>query len=241
MKIVGIIPARAGSKRLADKNTRVMCGRPLWEWSAVQAHESGVIDAVAVTTNDDRVGRDILGKVHPLVHVRIERPEHLSRGQPGSMIHTIRHAYSEAVASIYEFDALCILQPSSPLRTGEDIAACAQIMETHGAESVVSVSPGPDDLCFIKQWAGRMERVTNIIIPNGAIYMMRTEALLAGEDWYAPCERSRCYAYEMPAERSLDINVHFEFEVAEKFLMEQRRCLEESSRRNKSSNASSAS
>ena len=127
------------------------------------------------------------------------------------MFPVVQHAFNQVIhltGSI--FGAVCVLQPTSPFRTGADIAACVDIMETSGAYSVVSVFDGPEDLAFKVRHAGRLERVPEIVVPNGAIYLLRTDALERGQDWYG----DHIYHHKMPRDRSLDINVHFDLEVA---------------------------
>jgi CMP-N,N'-diacetyllegionaminic acid synthase len=208
MKTMALIPARAGSRRLRNKNTTELGGLPLWRHAVGHARASGVIDHIAVSTNDPEII-----KCADASFVLLERPDNLAQGQSGSMIHVVRHAV-ETLKKTHEFDAICILQPTSPFRTGADIAACVDMLDQRGVESVVSVTKGPDDLAFVIRHANRMDRLPNIVIPNGAIYAMKVDVIERGDDWYG----AYAYGYVMPNERSLDINIGFDLEVAKLYL-----------------------
>lgn len=204
MKVLGIIPARAGSKRLHNKNTAELGGLPLWRHALKHAEASGVIAATVLSTNDAAI------KASSMDVWTIDRPEELARDDT-EMLPVIRHAVDEVHRLTQPlFEAVCILQPTSPFRTGADIAACVRIMCETGARSVVSVFDGPDDLAFVVRHANRLERLPHILVPNGAIYLLTVEALNSGEGWYG----DHAYGYKMPRDRSLDINVSFDLEVA---------------------------
>ena len=175
MKILGIIPARHGSKRLRRKNTMMLGGLPLWRIAVAQARVSHVIDNILITTDEQEILTSELAGVEVYW-----RPDRLC-GDEISTFAVVQDAYKNYG---WTADAICILQPTCPLRTGEDIAACVRIMEETGAEAVVSVSEGPNDLAFQVRHAGRLERLPNIVIPNGAIYLLKTVTLLEGRDWY---------------------------------------------------------
>jgi CMP-N,N'-diacetyllegionaminic acid synthase len=206
MRVLGIVPARAGSKRLPGKNTAELGGKPLWRHAVDQAKGAG-IEAVVVSTNDPEI-------LAPATNLDIwvsARPDDLARDDT-PMLPVVVHTY-EKIKTITGkiFDAVCILQPTSPFRTSSDIVACIDLMKSaKGVESVVSVFDGPDDLAFQVRHANRLERLPTIVIPNGAIYLLRVELLEAGEDWYGDF----AYCHKMPRDRSLDINVAFDLEVA---------------------------
>jgi CMP-N,N'-diacetyllegionaminic acid synthase len=205
MKVLGIIPARAGSKRLPGKNVAELGGKPLWRHAVDHAKESGMIEPVVLTTNDPAVlatAQDVW---------TINRPDDLAQDDT-EMFPVVQHAHERIkLLTGGIFDAVCVLQPTSPFRTAADIANCVALMQDTGAESVVSVFDGPDDLAFKVRHAGRLERLPTIVIPNGAIYLLRVDKLERGEDWYG----DHAYGYVMPRDRSLDINVAFDLAVAQ--------------------------
>lgn len=210
MKVMALVPARAGSKRLRNKNVAELGGLPLWRHAVAHARSSGVVDHVVVSTNDPGIHWD--GSFS-----RLTRPDHLCTDD-ATTVDVVRHAHM----TMPGFDAICILQPTSPFRTGADIAACVELMTSNptAVESVVSFSEAPDDLIFRERHAGRVEAVKGGLIPNGAIFLVRTDVLLLYGDapWYGPY----CYSYVMPRERGLDVNVQFDLDVAKLYLPKMR-------------------
>lgn len=202
---LAIIPARGGSVRLPRKNLQLLDGIPLIARTIQQAQAVESINRIVVTTDDD----DIMTIVRQSGVGVIKRPGNLAQGESGSMLRTIRHAleYLEKYEG-YKPLIVVLLQPSSPLRTPKDIAACIQRLIDSGADTVLSVS-GKKDPAII-------DYLSQISAPeNGAIYVNRRyvimeEKRLAG--------RSIDY-YEMPEEWSIEIHTVEDLEKAEKILM----------------------
>ncbi len=112
------------------------------------------------------------------------------------------------------YNAVLLLQPTSPFRDERDVVAAQKVMEDTGADSVISVVEFPKhDTLFTLGHAGRLrgasERDT-VYTPNGAIYLVKWDHLIEKGDWYG----AHAYAYVMPPERSLDIDTHADFEAA---------------------------
>lgn len=183
--ILGLIPARGGSKRLPRKNIKLLHGRPLIAWTIIEAQKSPYLDKVVVTTDDEEIAdlcRDYRCEV-------IRRPHHL--GHDKSLVYlTISHAM-DAVGGC---DAVCLLQPTSPLRTQYDIDECCKAFEAEGKE-VVSVTLGES-------------------VPNGAVYVGRSSWLKSGGNW----DDGTARWYAMPSERGVDINTIEDFRDAEKLM-----------------------
>jgi CMP-N-acetylneuraminic acid synthetase len=119
----------------------------------------------------------------------------------------------------YRPDIVVVLQPTSPLRTSEDIDASLALMDSKRGEAVVSVCPLPfpaewlttvDDQSRMAGWtfAGAAQ---DLYVPNGAVYASTRDVLLRTRDTYA----DPTWAYVMPRERSVDIDSMFDFELAE--------------------------
>ncbi len=204
MRVLGVIPARGGSKRCPGKNTADLGGKPLLQWTVEAARESGVIDHLVVTSDSE----EILWLAGSLGVPQVQRTAGLAQdGTP--MLHVVRHTI-EAVHPA-EPHLVVLLQPTSPFRTGEDIRTALRMFDESGADSVVSVTDVPEDLVFQVRWADRLEPAPrNFVVPNGAIYIMRTEDLARGGSWYS----GLAYAYRMPKERSLDIDTPHDLELA---------------------------
>lgn len=223
MKILALIPARGGSKGIPRKNVKPIAGRPLIAWTIEAALRSTRLSGVVVTTDDEEiaaVAREFGAKTPFL------RPAELARDDtPG--IDPVLHALQELPA----FDAVVLLQPTSPLRCTADIDACIDLAERTGAPCVVStaeVQTHPQ-LIFHVDEGGRMRPLSDtppatrrqdmpaMYTPNGAVYFARSNWLARQRRFLSP----ETLAYVMPAERSVDIDTPLDWTLAELLLKAQ--------------------
>ena len=136
-RVLAIVPARAGSKGLPGKNIRLFCGKPLLQWSVEHGLSSRYVDLVIVTTDSTEFA-DIARKSGALVPFL--RPDHLS-SDTASSADVILHAVDFLEERGDIFDVLVLLEPTSPLRSPEDIDKALEMLATEpDAESVVSIS-----------------------------------------------------------------------------------------------------
>ena len=205
MKVAALIPARRNSRRLADKNWQQVGSLPLWRHAIEHAKTSAVCDPIVLSTDDDRIlfGQHDLGGAMTIVQPKFEQTYDVMR-------QVVAHADTELQRLGHDVEAICLLQPTSPLRIGADVAACVAMLDQRGVESVVSVTEGNDDIVFQVRHANRLEKVPSVVVPNGAIYCIKTAVLRAGGHWYGDYS----YAYPMPKERSIDINTELDLEMA---------------------------
>lgn len=196
MATVALIPARGGSKRLPKKNLQYVGNHTLVGTAIRTAVESGIFDDVILSTDADDIARHAMGHFDDLIIFK--RPEELARDET-PMLPVVRHALETYKK---EADSIVLLQPTSPFRTSEDVRLAFQLFEEKEADAVVSVTEPEADLVFRVGHAGRMRADPGVVVPNGAIYILRANALLCGHDWYSGIS----YAYHMPKERSLDID-----------------------------------
>ena len=140
--ILGIIPARGGSKRLPGKNLRELGGKPLIAWTIEAAQASTILDRFVVVTESVEIG-DVAENCGAEV---IERPPHLATDE-SSVYDTIFHVLDEIPAKW-----VVLLQPTSPFRTGEDINSAFAACRNHMAPACVS--------CEYQE-----------PVPNGAVYI----------------------------------------------------------------------
>lgn len=176
MNIIAIIPARAGSKRVPGKNREPVGRVPMWQ-RAVQCAIDAHIQSVCVITDDEAIAEHA-AKI-PKVRVLNEPPELAADDVP------MRDVLMYAVPRMGQADAVCLLQPTSPLRTCDDVGECIRIMKLTACDSVVSV---------VAREGHRYER-------NGAVYLTKFKLALHGvsaEGW--------TQFYVMPAERSVDVD-----------------------------------
>ena len=232
MKVLGVITARGGSKGIPGKNLKMLAGKPLLAYTIETARQSRVLDRVILSTEDEAIaaaGRD-LGCDVPFI-----RPLDLAHDDTPHLP-VIQHATRWMQERInYQPDAVMILQPTSPLRTGDDITAAVDLLARSGADSVLSVNEVPvhahpmrtlrldqagNAVLFVsgepvRTRINRRQDLPQAWVMNGAIYVCRTRVLFAAEP---SLYGNRVVAYRMPAERSISIDDLEDWAAAERAL-----------------------
>lgn len=198
MRVLGLIPARGGSQRLPNKNMQLVGGDPLVGHAIRHSFGCDQIALTAVTSDSFRIGQYSSEQGALVIH----RPAELSRGDQPMQLTVVAHALAFLQRAGFQFDAVCLLQPTSPFRTSEDITRAITILRDSGGDCVVSVSDGDDNLAFQVRHANRLEKIPNVMVCNGAIYLATVEHLARGDHWF----NGLCYGYTMPKDRSLDID-----------------------------------
>ena len=222
MRNIAIIPARRGSKGLKYKNIKLLNGKPMMAYSIEAAKQSGIFDCVHVSTDSGeyaRIAREFGADVPFL------RSDELSSDTAGSW-DVVRWTMEQYAMLGREFDCVTLLQPTSPLRTEEDIQKGYHLMQVKQADAVVGVcemdhSPlWSDTLPEDGNMNGFLDRAANAgrqKLPvyyriNGAIYMLKDSVLAHAE---TALYGEGTYAYIMPKQRSVDIDDAFDFTIAE--------------------------
>ena len=219
-KIIAIIPARGGSKGLPRKNIKTLVGKPLIAWTIEQAKSSRYIDKIIVSTEDQEI-EEIAEKYGAEI---IKRPKKLAMDK-SITIDVIFQALKILKAENYNPDIIVLLQPTSPLRSVEDIDNAIKLFLNNNCKSVVSVCETSHSpyWCFKiedeylkplfeeKYLRMRRQDLENIYKPNGAIYISTPQALYKYKTFYSNC----IIPYIMPAERSIDIDNKIDFMLAE--------------------------
>lgn len=197
MKILALIPARGGSKRLPGKNIKSLGGRPLIAWTINAAHESGVCTYVKVSTDDPAIA-DVARQYG--ASVPCLRPTELATDTAGS-VDVVLHALDIHEAEHGAVDGLILLQPTSPFRTPETIRrGVEQFAEKGGCHPIVSVSPAANHpaWCFrikgsrmepILGWEALQTRSQDLETAwtlNGAIYVISPARLRAERTFLVP-------------------------------------------------------
>lgn len=224
---LALIPARAGSKRLPNKNLLPVAGKPLIAWTIEAALASGCFDRVLVSTDSEALAD--IAREHG-AEVPFLRPAECSSDTASSM-DVIRHALTWLEAESGVPETTTLLQPTSPLRTSDDIRAAFARFRDTGADSVVSVSEAehsplwsntlPDDgslAGFLRPevLGKRSQDLPTYYRLNGAIYIARTASLLTQRSFLG----MNSYAYVMPAERAVDIDHRADLLLADILLRE---------------------
>lgn len=227
-RILAVITARGGSKRVPGKNVRPIAGKPLLAWTieaALGCRER--LHALVLSTDDAEianVGRQFGAEVPFL------RPADLSGDTAGSLA-VAQHAtrFVEARDGV-RMDWVLLLQPTSPLRTSGDIEAAIDRAAAGVCDSVVAVTEMPVHPVFSKkidaegllqpflleepEGLRRQDAGPPAFIRNGAIYLTRRDVLMEQSSIYG----RRIWPCVMPAERSVDIDTEIDFRLAELFL-----------------------
>lgn len=216
MRTLGIIPARAGSQRFPGKNLALLQGRPLIAYACQAAIDSGVLSAVYSNTDsaDIAASAERCGVSCPVL-----RPAHLATAQ-ASTRDANRFLMEHVAARGERYDAVVVLQPTSPLRDAEDIRAAIALFEQNAPCAVVSVSPAaPASWLGNIGKDGRFEPLTfgeTIYRLNGAIY------IYAWHDYLQEREPPRTLAYCMPPQRGIDVDTPEDLQHAEYILRSRR-------------------
>jgi len=139
MNVLGVIPARGGSKGIPTKNLTPICGRPLLAYTADAVKESTRLTRTIVSTDDERIATCArsLGLDVPFM-----RPSSLATDET-PMLPVLKHAIDAMRATGFHADILVLLQPTSPLRRGEHIDAAVDWLQRVRGDSVVSVVEVP--------------------------------------------------------------------------------------------------
>ena len=220
MDILGLIPARGGSRGIPRKNLAPLGGKPLIAWTLEAAKGSRALTSIVVSTDTEEIAEAAAPFGARVVH----RPAELA-GDETPMREIVEHALAELGSD----GVLVLLQPTSPLRRAEHIDDVVGLLVETGADSVVSVVEVPHRF----RPASLMALVDGRLVPLGAgasrrqdkqpafarngpaVLALRTERI--GDDLYG----GDCRPYLMRPEDSIDVDEPFDLELAE-FLLARR-------------------
>ena len=139
MSIVAVIPARAGSKGIPRKNLVRIVGRPLIAYAIEAAQNAASADRVLISTDDSEIA-DVARELG--AEVPFLRPAELAN-DAAPMLGVMRHALAWLESQGVAVEALVLLQPTSPLRTGRHVEEAIALFRSAPASSVVSVVEVP--------------------------------------------------------------------------------------------------
>ncbi|WP_033170451.1 cytidylyltransferase domain-containing protein [Selenomonas sp. ND2010] len=220
MKNIAIITARSGSKGLKDKNIKVMNGKPLLAYSIDAAKESALFEEIMVST-DSRQYADIAVEYGASVPFLRSAENSSDNASSWDTVLEVLGKYKEMGR---EFDTICLLQPTSPLRTGNDIVGAYKLFQEKNVNAVTSVcevdhSPlwtmTLDDDRMLTDFRNRhtdvpRQKLETFYRINGAIYIRKIEY---NADNIRVKDDKEC-AFIMDKRRSVDIDSEFDFELA---------------------------
>jgi CMP-N,N'-diacetyllegionaminic acid synthase len=171
MLVLGLVPARGGSKGVPGKNVRPLAGHTLLEYTARAARESGVIDRVILSTDSPEIAD--AGRRAGL-EVPFMRPAALAADNT-PMLPVIEHTLAETARGGWSPDIIVLLQPTSPLRRPGHIRDAVHLLRDTGADSVVTVVEVPRHLSpdyVMRVDEGRLKP----FLPGGARVTRRQDA-----------------------------------------------------------------
>jgi CMP-N-acetylneuraminic acid synthetase len=224
LRVLGLIPARGGSKGVPRKNLKLLRGKPLLQYTAESALAATRLSRVILSTEDEEIAD--FGRLCGL-DVPFIRPDELARDET-PMLPVAQHAMRMLEKEGDRFDALCLLQPTNPLRRAEDIDACIDLLAESEADAVVTILPTPLEYnphwVYFKNADGFLQLSTGESTPiprrqelpaafhrEGSVYLTRRDVLLEKESFYG----SRLIGYPMDAARSVNIDAPEDWERAE--------------------------
>jgi CMP-N-acetylneuraminic acid synthetase len=208
MDVLGLIPARGGSKGVPRKNLAPLAGKPLLAWTVDAARRAGELTRIVVSTDDDEIAAAAGVEV-------LRRPPELAQDQT-PMLDVVRHAVDQLAP-----DVVVLLQPTSPLRRAEHVDACVRLLLESGADAVLTVVEVPhafrpdslmdvvDGRLVARATGGTRQEKPLVYARNGpAVLARRTDRL--GDDLYGGDVRP----FVMDVRDSLDIDDPHDLELA---------------------------
>jgi len=229
MRVLGLIPARGGSRGIPRKNVRLMGGKPLLQYTIQAALGAHALTRVVLSTEDEEIAA--LGQQCG-VDVPFRRPLELAQDDTPTLP-VVVHAVSwlEGVGEC--FDAVCVLQPTHPLRRPEQIDACVELLKQTDADSVVTVLRVPPQ--YNPHWVYFVDERGNLRLALGAceplprrqelplafhregsVYVTRRDVIMNQQSLYG----ERVVGCELDPHRTVNIDGWEDWERAERLLVE---------------------
>jgi CMP-N,N'-diacetyllegionaminic acid synthase len=226
MRVLGIVTARGGSKGVPRKNIREIAGKPLLAWTAEAALAATRLTRVVLTTEDAEIA-DVGRQVG--LDVPFMRPVELAHDSTPSLP-VLQHVVATLEAQGEQYDATCLLQPTSPLRNAATIDACVELLISSAADSVVTVLHVPAEhnphWVFFRDAAGRLiPAMPGPLIPRrqelppafhreGQVYVTRRDVLMNQGSLYG----TRMVGFEIDSDMSVNIDTEADWTRAEQLL-----------------------
>jgi CMP-N,N'-diacetyllegionaminic acid synthase len=212
--VLGIVPARGGSKSIPRKNVRSMAGKPLLEYTARAALSASSLSLVLLSTDDPQIAA--IGKAAGL-EAPFLRPAELSLDST-PMVQVVLHAIEWVQAHGLNFEAVCVLQPTSPLRSPATIDRCVGLLWAHDTDSVISVRPVPPEYnphwVYFQSSAGLLvpsidgpeiccrQELPPACHPDGSVFVTRTQVVMRDHS----LRGKRTFGAISPKEEAFDLD-----------------------------------
>lgn len=221
-----VVPARSGSKGIANKNVKPLAGSPLLSWTASAISEANLPHSLAILSTDSANYAE-LGEEHGLPAPFL-RPSAFANDS-ASGLQVIEHALAWFHTEYgYRPERIMCLQPTSPLRSPAIISQASDLMSAQQVDAVIGCKEIHRDLTTLfrrddgflvpldKQSPTQTSRQQSkpLLTPNGAMYLCKTDYLLTHRSFYPP----KTVALVMNAIESLDIDTDEDWAMAEAFI-----------------------
>jgi CMP-N,N'-diacetyllegionaminic acid synthase len=220
-KILAVIPARSGSKRVIGKNTKLLNGKPLIAWTIDQAAQFDFAKTV-VSTDCDEIA--LVASTYGAEVPFLRSVELATDKSP--VIGAVKEAIKHYRALGTQFDGVVLLQPTSPFRSTQTISEALELFKNSGGESVVSLSPTREHPSWCrkveqgvirlyedgKSGNKRSQDLDAVFILNGLIYIATPDTILNNDSFYTQDTRALIVDSD---EESVDIDTPFDWLVAE--------------------------
>jgi len=227
MRVLGLVVARGGSKGVPRKNIRLLAGKPLLQYTAESALKARRLSRVILSTEDEEIAE--VGRSCGL-DIPFMRPMELAADSaPGFPV--VQHAVGWLEEHGEYYDAVCVLQPTNPLRRADDIDACIDLLERDGADAVVTILPVPAEYnphwVYFQASDGRLSLSTGAETPvprrqelppafhrEGSVYVTRRNTVMQDHSLYG----RRLVGHLVDPARSINIDSMSDWERAEALL-----------------------
>jgi len=199
--ILGITPARGGSRGIPKKNIRQICGKPLLTWTIEAAKESKLLDDYVISTEDEEIAKIALKHGVKVIN----RPEKLADDETAT-IDVIRHAIEQN-----HCDVVVVLQVTSPIRKPGLIDECISEFIENKYDSLATGL-----MCRCKEYGKnslRRQDIDGFFYDDGNVYVIKADLIRGGERFGERIGRKIISRWE-----NIDIDDDFDFWTAEKIL-----------------------
>jgi len=225
-KILSIIPARGGSKGLIGKNLISLNKKPLIAWTIEASLNSQFITTTVVTSDDQK----ILETALQYGVKSINRPKELAT-DTAKIEDVIFHTIGEMDKQELSIEYIILLQPTSPLRTSDDIDDAFETLFRSNATNLISLKPYDNKIlkCFVKNKKGWIQGISNnsypfsrrqdlpdVYMSNGAIYITRKDMFIKNKSLIS----NKTIPYIMTQNKSIDIDSKNDLITAERIMLE---------------------
>ena len=230
-KVLGIIPARYGSKGLPGKNIKMLCGKPLIAWTIESALSANLLNNVVVSTDSEEIAEisKNFGARVPFI-----RPDSLARDDSSS-ISVVKHCVEFLRNKDDEtYDLIALLEPTSPLRLINDIDKMINIIKDDykNIDAVVSIGNVQTHPAYMKRIdaqgiispiiknikiAGRRQDEFSVYFPYGVCYLVKTDVLFKENTFYP----KRTFGYKITDLQCIEIDDLLGFITVESILKQE--------------------